>query len=428
MRRIVSSALPHRRPRGALGFVPLLSLIAILFVPPAGADFLEQLVGEVSEERISDTIASLEYARYTPAALKEASGYIAGQFASNGYTVRLQPISISENVVARLPGTIHPEQVFVVGAHFDTASSTPGADDNASGVAAVLEIARVLRNLRFPYSVDFVAYTLEEYPPCFQGSREYVRLAGLQGEQIIGSICFDMIGYTCDAVGCQVPYYGIPGCLQLDREGVNVGRYAAVLATDASAELLENCGAVAQAYVPLLERLTMQVAGDGTCYPNSRRSDQVPFWDASLPALEFFDTYGDRNPNYHGSGDRLSTLDLPFCRRITQVALAMTVLPGLSDVADARDLAGTLAVYPTPSRSDTRIRFELGRPGPVRLSVLDVTGRIRRVLAARDWPAGTHDWVWDGRDGAGRPVARGTYLIRLESGSGSETRKAILLP
>jgi hypothetical protein len=428
MRGTASSVRPDCRPGRARGFLPILSVMAILLVPPAGADLLEQRVAEVSAEHITDTIASLEYPRYMAGGLRLAASYVSQQFASSGYVVRFQPVSSSQNVVARLRGTTDPDQVFVVGAHFDTAADTPGADDNASGVAAVLEIARVLRDLRFPYSVDFVAFTLEEFPPCFQGSREYVRQAGLEGEQIIGAICFDMIGYTCGTMGCQVPYYEIPGCLQLSREGDIVGRYAAAVATDGSAELLERCDAVAQTYVPLLERLSMQVAGDGSCYPNSRRSDQVPFWDESLPAIEFFDTYGDRNPNYHGPGDLLSTLDIPFCRRVTQVALAMTMLPGLSDVADARVDAGTLAVYPTPSRADTRIRFELARPGPVRLSVLDATGRIQRILAARDWPAGTHEWAWDGRDAAGRPVARGTYLIRLDADGGRETRKAILLP
>jgi hypothetical protein len=257
MQGTASSARPDRRPRGVLGFLPPLTLIAILLLPPAGADLLQQLVAEVSAERITDTIAALEYPRYTAGGLSIAAGYIAQQFASCGYTVRFQSVSYSQNVVARLPGAIDPEQVFVVGAHFDTAAGTPGADDNASGVAAVLEIARVLRDLRFPYSVDFVAFTLEEFPPCFQGSREYVRQAGLQGDQVIGMICFDMIAYTCGTPGCQTPYYSIPGCLQLDREGVNVGRYAATLANDASVELLERCDEVAQVYVPLLERLSM---------------------------------------------------------------------------------------------------------------------------------------------------------------------------
>jgi hypothetical protein len=428
MRGTASSARPDRGPRRALRLFPLLALIAILPVPPAGADPLQQLVAEVSAERIHDQIAALEYRRYTPQELNLAAGYIAQQFGSYGYVARFQDVNYSLNVLARLEGTTDPDQVFVVGAHYDTVSNTPGADDNASGVAAVLEIARVLAGLHLPYSVDFVAFTLEEISPYFQGSREYVRQAGLQGDQIIGMICFDMIGYTCGTPGCQTPYYSIPGCLQLDREGVNVGRYAATLANDASVELLERCDEAAQNYVPLLERLSMQVAGNGACYGLTRRSDQVPFWDAGLNAIEFFDTYGDRNPYYHTPGDRLSTLDVAFCRQITQVALAMTVLPGLAGVPDERDRAGMLAVFPTPSRSDTHIRFELVRPGPVRLSVIDVTGRLQRVLAARDWPAGTHEWVWEGRDATGRPLAHGVYLIRLDTENGTETRRAILIP
>lgn len=405
-----------------------LLLAAGLLAHPAGADPLPQLVAEVSAARIHDQIAALEYRRYTPEELDLAAAYIAQEFGAYGYAVRFQDVNTSMNVVARLAGATAPDYVFVVGAHYDTVSNTPGADDNASGVAAVLEIARVLAGLHLPYSVDFVAFTLEEISPFFQGSREYVRLAGLQGDRIIGMICFDMIGYTCDTPGCQTPFYSVPGCLQLDREGVNVGRYAATLVNDASAELLLRCQDVAQTYVPLLERLSMQVAGNGTCFGLARRSDQVPFWDAGLLAIEFLDTYGDRNPYYHTPGDLLSTLDIPFCRQITQVALAMTVLPGISGVPEELDLADRLTVFPSPARAETHVRFELARPGSVRLSVLDVSGRIQRVLASREWPAGAHEWVWDGRDATGRMLGKGIYYVRLTSHEGTQSTPLVLLP
>jgi len=304
----------------------LLLLAAISL--PARADVIQFLVDEVSEARLSEHIAALEFPRSTPANLAVASDYIRGQLESFDYTVSEQPLDYSENLIARIEGSMDPDRVFVIGAHFDTIATTTGADDNASGVAGMLECARILAGMDLPYSVEFVAFTLEELG--LFGSYHYVEDAKAEGKNIFGFINFEMIGYTCTEPGCQGAIWSIPGCFNVDPEGGIVGTYAAALVNDASAHLMDACVFAAATYVPDLEVVTMQVAGSGECagagWNFTRRSDHVPFWEAGFPAIEFFDTYNLRNNLYHTMNDRLATLDMTFCRRIVQTGLAVALI------------------------------------------------------------------------------------------------------
>jgi hypothetical protein len=414
---------------GTMLFICLSGIAAI-----TGADPIADLVAEVSADRLRDHIAALDYPRASEAGLARAALYITQYLESYGYTVSQQPVRYSQNIIAVLPGSVHPEQVFVVGAHFDTVAGTPGADDNASGVAAVLEIARLLADTHPPFTIEFIAFTLEEL--YMVGSYAYVQDAVQHGKQFTGMICFDMIGYTCETPGCQNPMYGIPDCLTVDPQGGNVGDYAVTLVNDPSAELLTDCDHVAESYIPDLPRVRMQVAANGGCTILTRRSDHVPFWDYGFRAIEFFDTYGDRNPYYHTANDRLSILNMTFCRQITQTALAMILGSSLADI-DAPWIgpAGPLAdasraelrlIYPNPTRSSARIRCDLLSPGPLRLGIYDVCGRPVRLLANDAWAEGSRELTWDRTDGMNFRAPDGVYFVRLQSATGTETRKLVL--
>lgn len=415
----------HPRPMEAC----LVVLLLLLSFPPglAGADVIADFVEQVEDTRLSGHIEALEFPRSTPQALALASDYISGQLETFGYTVVHQPVQYSENLIARLEGTVEPEHVFVIGAHYDTVANSPGADDNASGVAAVLEIARILAGASLPYSIEFVAFTLEEL--WMVGSFEYMAQAMNQGMDIFGMIDFDMIGYTCATPYCQHPYWSLPGCLEVDPEGVTVGTYVALLVNTASASLLQTGMTALTGYVPRLMPVTMQVAGVGGCFPFTRRSDHVPFWDAGIQAIEFLDTYGDRNPYYHTPNDLLATLDIPFCRKVTQTAVAMALMcggiSGLPAPAEAPLAASLGGVSPNPFDGYTRVRFELPEPTWIKLSVHDVSGRLLQILTEGAWAAGDHQMRWDGTNALGRPVGRGVYLVRLETPRGFDSRRVI---
>jgi Zn-dependent M28 family amino/carboxypeptidase len=212
----------------------------------------------------------------------------------------------------------------VLGAHFDTVAGSPGADDNASGVAGMLETARILADFQPEASVEFVGFALEEVG--LIGSNQYAEQASAAGVNIIGMISLEMIAYTCFTPGCQFVFNDIPGCLDIEPEGVNVGTFIAGLGNTASAPLLARLAEAVTTNVPSLPLVTGQVAGVGTCFPDTRRSDHAPFWDEGYRALMLSDTANFRNPHYHTPNDTSDTLDFGFARLVTQAALATVVL------------------------------------------------------------------------------------------------------
>ncbi len=131
----------------------------------------------------------------------QAQNWLKDKFESYGLSVELQDFPLttmnpSDNVIATLPGTLHPEEYVHVGAHYDSFCSTgnaPGADDNASGTAGVLEIARILSDYQFDRSIVFGAWSAEEYG--LYGSEAYAARAEQQGMKILGYFNLDMIGY-----------------------------------------------------------------------------------------------------------------------------------------------------------------------------------------------------------------------------------------
>ena len=147
---------------------------------------------------------------WRPDALYAAADYIRSVWTSQGLTVEGQRYTVedveSENLEVTLPGTGQPEAILLVGAHYDTVPGSPGADDNASGVAALLELPGLLAGRQRNLTLRFVAFVNEE-PPFFftanQGSRVHARAARRRGDDIRLMISLEMLGCYCDTPGCQ---------------------------------------------------------------------------------------------------------------------------------------------------------------------------------------------------------------------------------
>jgi len=147
---------------------------------------------------------------WRPDALHETADYIRNVWSEQGLVVESQRYRVegieSENLEVSLPGTGQPEAILLVGAHYDSVVGSPGADDNASGVAALLELPRLLVDAERDLSLRFVAFANEE-PPFFftaqQGSRVYARAVRRRGDDIRLMISLEMFGCYCDAPGCQ---------------------------------------------------------------------------------------------------------------------------------------------------------------------------------------------------------------------------------
>jgi hypothetical protein len=213
------------------------------------------------------------------------------------------------NLIAELPGTELPEEIVLVGAHYD--SYFQGADDNSSGVAVMLEMARLVSGQRFKRTVRFVGFDLEELG--LVGSTRYVR--SRPGDRIVASIIFDCVGYRDMTPGSQ---QGLPGFPLPPR-----GDFLAVIANDASRGQMEQMHALSSRLnlVPVIGIVTPG-DGSGPASGNLMRSDHAPFWLTGQNALFLTDTANFRNPNYHRDTDVPATLDGDFLAAVTRLSAA----------------------------------------------------------------------------------------------------------
>jgi Zn-dependent M28 family amino/carboxypeptidase len=232
-----------------------------------------------------------------------------------GYAPRRQAFSyLKEEVGNVIAGDENPGGYYILGAHFDTVAGTPGADDNASGVAVLLEVARLARNLTPPKPWAFIGFTLEE-PPAFStpamGSRVYAQRARQQNAKILGMLCLEMVGYYSQAPDSQ----SLP--LPLKLMGYpTTGNFIGLVSDRRSRPLLVRLEAAIKG-AGRLPAVTLAVPLGGYMLPEVRLSDHASFWDEGYPAVMLTDTAFMRNPNYHGPGDVMDHLDLPAMTELT---------------------------------------------------------------------------------------------------------------
>ena len=255
--------------------------------------------------------------------LARAARYIRGVFQDAGLEVADQSYDYHgrqvTNLVAAPAGVSAASPYYLVGAHYDTVPGTPGADDNASAIAVLLELGRRITDSRLP--VRLVAFTLEEPPACMtahQGSRVFVRELARTGEHVLGAIILEMVGYTC-------PRQDYPFVLRwagYPKEGNFIGIVGNWGSRRFARTLLEGFRKNER---PPVESLL--VPFNGWPLPETRLSDHASFWDAGLPAVMITDTAFFRNPNYHAPSDTPDTLDFGFMGElVTSLELALVEL------------------------------------------------------------------------------------------------------
>jgi Zn-dependent M28 family amino/carboxypeptidase len=223
------------------------------------------------------------------------------------------------NVIAEVSPSRRPARRYVLGAHYDSVRGTVGADDNASGVAVLLETARIFNSLKGTIQPDaavkFVAFALEEHPafwsPC-RGSRVHARRARKAGERIDGMLCLEMVGCRSLEPGSQ--RYPFP-LMHLDYP--KAGDFIALIGDSKSARLVS---AIRSAFALNrdLPAQTLIVPWSGWLTHFVRRSDHVSFWDLGYPAVMLTDTAEFRNPHYHKRTDTLEKLDYRFMAELVE--------------------------------------------------------------------------------------------------------------
>jgi Zn-dependent M28 family amino/carboxypeptidase len=240
-----------------------------------------------------------------------------GSVESDDFAVRGR---IHHNLILNLPplnpplakGGKQENLPIVVGAHYDTVPGTPGADDNATGVAVLLELAAEFASRPLKYPVQLIAFDLEETG--YFGSSHHAAKLKAQKQQLRLMISLEMLGYCNNNPNSQSYPAGLkyfyPNC----------GNFIALIGNLRTVRDMINLSRKIRKSGQPCEWLP--VPNRGLFVPDTRRSDHVPFWDNDYPAIMVTDTANMRNPHYHQASDKIETLDLDFlagvCRGLSE--------------------------------------------------------------------------------------------------------------
>jgi Zn-dependent M28 family amino/carboxypeptidase len=271
---------------------------------------VQALAGEIGERHV-----------WRPQALHAAADYIRGQFEAVGFAVAAQAYETHgvrcENLEVAIPGAGGGGEMLLAGAHYDTVPGSPGADDNASGVAGLIEIARELRARTPACTLKLVAFVNEE-PPFFpfgrMGSKVYADAARARGDDIRLMLSFEMLGCYRDEPGSQA-YPPFLRWFYPER-----GNFIAFVSNLRSRRRLAEFTRAFRTHCDFpSERLAAPALVPGVSW-----SDQRSFWRAGYRAVMVTDTAFYRNPHYHCASDTPERLRYPEMARVVQ-GLARTL-------------------------------------------------------------------------------------------------------
>ncbi len=263
---------------------------------------VETLAGHIGERNLS------QYAQ-----LQQAAAFIAAELGKAGYAVGRQSYQVEgrpcENLEVQLTGSGHAEEIVIIGAHYDSVFGSPGANDNASGVAALLTIARALAEIRPARTLRFVAFVNEE-PFFFQtdsmGSVVYAQRSRARRERIVAMLSLETIGYYTEARGSQ--HYPLP----LGLFYPSTGNFIGFVGNIGSGKLVRQ--------VVRLFRQHAQFPSEGAAVPGwipgVGWSDHWAFWREGYPGVMVTDTALYRYPHYHAPSDTPDKLDYDRMARV----------------------------------------------------------------------------------------------------------------
>jgi hypothetical protein len=312
------------------GSVPLVVLAALLAwwnmtqvprandqgpLPPAD-ESLQSLAAELRQHvaHLAETIGERNVLR-RPRELAQAADYLAAELAGSGYEVSRQAYDVSgvpcHNIEAEQPGTTRPGEIVVIGAHYDSVPGTPGANDNGSGVAAMLALARRFSGQKSDRTLRFVAFVNEE-PPYFQtdamGSRVYARRCRQRAENVTAMLSLETIGCYSDAPGSQ-KYPPPIGMLY-----PSTGNFIAFVGDTRSAELVRQVVTAFREH----ESFSAEGAALPDHIPGVGFSDHWSFWQEGYPAVMVTDTAMFRYPHYHEPSDTTEKIDFERMARVVR--------------------------------------------------------------------------------------------------------------
>lgn len=391
----VYSALPaqHEVIQGVINAVHIDSMIT----------YVEEMSGEVPVDLGNGPVTiTSRHADHPGNAL--AQEYYERKFAALGYETVAQAFNMTgRNLLVTKTGSLHPEQIVILCAHYDgmpagNLYNAPAADDDGSGCAAVLEAARILRDIPFERTIVFALWDQEEQGKI--GSIYYANAMAANDEDIVGVVNMDAIAYDGDG----------------DRKArVHAGQVA-------------NSMAIADTVFAVLDRYGIDIDLLLTS-PGASYSDHASFWSAGYGAVLMIEEFtGDGNPYYHTPNDRVQHFDVSYYEQMaklsigTLAALAVPFDPtaAVGGSRDALPVTG-IHVLPNPTESVSRVWVEAARPGQVRVGVLNTMGQHVQLLGDAVLPPGRHAFDVDLSS-----VAPGTYVVVASLSDGSSMAVRLL--
>lgn len=329
---------------------------------------VQRLVDQVDSNRLLQDLQNLVGDRNFKSEsgkqhLEKVRRMIEGQFTASGLLLSKQDTLYKDmrgqNIIGRKAGQAEEKKILVIGAHYDTVEGSPGADDNGSGVAGILEATRILSQYNFSKSIVFLGFDMEEYGHI--GSQAYVSNAGgiSPAEQVEGCINFDMIGYYSNKPNSQLLPQGFdvlfPEGYQQAMQDSLRGNFALNVSNSASGTLAGTFSTCAGKYVPGLKLISLQVPGNGQMVPDLRRSDHASFWDKGYQAIYIGDGANTRNFNYHSPKDTLQTVNLTQVANVVKATVAcIAELAGLQHSSSAssriqhKECPASISAIPAP--------------------------------------------------------------------------------
>ena len=315
-------------------------LCTLLFAFNSYSQNIQEIINQVDIDKIALTLneftgeqsTTVDGNTVTILNRQQANNGLAGDYlierleALDNIVVTEQPFnSNGRNIIARQLGKTNPNDIYIVCAHYDTVADFC-ADDNASGTAAVLEVARLLSTQCLDNTIIYALWDEEEIG--LRGSQFYANQAAANGDNILGVLNMDMIGYDGDAVGQ-------PGDNEFDIDYRNIA---------GSVAMKDDILAVLNAYTFDLNVIEVN--------PGTTASDHASFWGAGYTALlvgESWET-NDQTPFYHTAQDRFATLDLPYLQEMTKLVTGYMVTKG-SLVAVDNTVAQTMTMLTSNQNS-----------------------------------------------------------------------------
>ncbi len=245
----------------------------------------------------------------TPAALEKTAIWLESTLGSGniGYPIKRQVYEVKgksvRNLIAELPGTTKRDEIVVIGAHYDTVPDCPGANDNGTGVAGLLSLARAFAGEPQERTLRFVAFVNEE-PPYFHtedmGSVRYARKCRIDGDEVVAMLSLDSIGYFTEEAGSQSVPDGLEGSFP------DAGNFLAFVGDPNSRFIVDSAKAsfASASTIPAL----------GGVFPTEAQgvgwSDHWSFWQEGFPAVMVTDTAPFRYSHYHKPTDTVDQLDI----------------------------------------------------------------------------------------------------------------------